>query len=120
MGRWDHVYASGFNDSGIYLGACRDCRAVIQHALVERNALGYSGTNSSGHVIVQDSVFRLNSVGVSPNSLPGDPPPPQLGTCDAGQNTGPTPTIASAGVAHCTIFRRNVIVDNNDLSTPAN
>jgi hypothetical protein len=119
-GRWDHVYASGFNDSGIYLGACPDCRAVISHALVENNAVGYSGTNSGGHLIVQDSVFRNNAVGVVPNSLPEDPPPPQLGTCDAGSNTSPTPTIASTGVARCTIFRRNRIVSNGNITTPAN
>jgi hypothetical protein len=26
-GEWDRVYASGFNDSGLYVGACRDCEA---------------------------------------------------------------------------------------------
>jgi hypothetical protein len=120
-GSWDHVYASGFADSGIYLGACRDCRAVISHALVERNALGYSGTNSGGHVVVQDSVFRNNSVGIAPNSLAhDDPPPPQLGTCDAGANTTVTPTLATTRLARCTVFRRNRVERNNNLTTPAN
>ena len=119
-GEWNHVYASGFNDSGLYIGACPDCRAAVSNALVERNAVGYSGTNSGGHLVVQDSVFRNNSVGVVPNSLPNDQPPPQLGTCDAASNTTPTPTIASTAVARCTIFRRNRIVDNGNLSTPAN
>ncbi len=89
-GEWNHVYASGFGDSGIYVGACPDCHAVISHALVERNQLGYSGTNAGGHLIVQDSVFRNNAIGVGPNSLP-----------------------------NCTIFRRNTIVDNNNLTAPA-
>ena len=119
-GEWDHVYASGFNDSGLYVGACQDCRAVISHALSERNALGYSGTNSGGHLVVQDSVFRNNSVGVVPNSLVEDPPPPQLGTCDAASNTTPTPPITSTGVARCTVFRRNRIVGNSNLTTPVN
>jgi hypothetical protein len=119
-GEWDHVYASGFNDAGLYLGACPDCRATISHALVENNAVGYSGTNSGGHLVVQDSVFRSNGVGVVPNSLPNDPPPPQLGTCDAGSNTDPTPTIPSTRVARCTIFRRNRIVSNGNITTPAN
>src|SRR5437868_4163301 len=105
-GRWDHVYASGFNDSGLYVGACPDCQGVISHALAENNALGYSGTNSGGHLVVQDSVFRSNGLGVVPNSLPQDPPPPQLGTCDAASNTTPTPTIASTGVARCTKIGR--------------
>jgi hypothetical protein len=119
-GEWDHVYASGFNDSGLYLGACPDCNATISHALAENNAIGYSGTNSGGRLVVQDSLFRNNGVGVVPNSLPNDAPPPQLGTCDAGSNTSPTPTIASTGVARCTVFRRNRIVSNGNITTPAN
>lgn len=119
-GSWDRIYASGFNDSGIYIGACRDCKATVSHALIERNALGYSGTNAGGHLVVQDSVFRFNSVGVGPNSLPNDPPPPQLGTCDSGKNTSPTPHIASTKVARCTIFRRNKIYENNNFTAPAN
>ncbi len=119
-GGWDHVYASGFNDSGLYIGACQDCRAVVRHALVERNALGYSGTNSGGRLIVEDSVFRNNAVGVGPNSLPNDRPPPQLGTCDSASNTSPTPTIATTRVARCTIFRRNQVYANNLQTAPAN
>ncbi len=119
-GEFDHVYASGFNDSGIYIGACPDCHATVSHALVERNALGFSGTNAGGHLIVQDSVFQLNAVGVGPNSLPNDVPPPQLGTCDSASNTSPTPTITTTKLDRCTIFRRNVIMNNNNLTTPGN
>ncbi len=120
-GSWDHVYASGFNDSGVYVGACPDCRATISHALVERNALGYSGTNAGGHVVVQDSIFRFNGVGIAPSSLAlDDPPPPQLGTCDAAANTSPTPTIRSTGVARCTVFRHNRVEQNNNMTTPVN
>jgi hypothetical protein len=120
-GSLDQVYASGFNDSGLYLGACRDCRAKIAHALVENNALGYSGTNSGGHVIVQDSVFRNNSNGVGPNSLNNDDqPPPQDGACDSGNNTSPTPLFSSTRIGRCTIFRRNSVANNDNFSTPAN
>jgi hypothetical protein len=119
-GEFDHIYASGFNDSGVYVGACRDCFATVSHALVERNELGFSGTNAGGHLIVQDSVFRLNAVGVGPNSLPNDVPPPQLGTCDSGSNTSPTPTITTTKLDRCTIFRRNVIMNNNNLTAPGN
>jgi hypothetical protein len=120
QGGWDHVYASGFNDAGLYIGACRDCQAYVRHALVERNALGYSGTNSGGHLVVEDSVFRNNGVGIGPNTLPGDPPPPQLGTCDSASNTSPTPTISTTNVLRCTIIRRNLVVDNNLRTAPAN
>jgi hypothetical protein len=114
-----HVYASGFDDSGIYIGACRDCRALVQDALAEHNALGYSGTNSGGHLIVEDSVFRHNAYGVAPNSLNNDDrPPPQDGACDSGSNRSATPTFTTTNIKRCTIFRRNRIVDNNDLTTP--
>ncbi|HXK12941.1 MAG TPA: hypothetical protein VNH45_00245 [Gaiellaceae bacterium] len=119
-GAWDHVYASGFSDSGLYVGACPDCYGSVSHALVENNQMGFSGTNAGGHLIVQDSVFRHNGIGVGPNSLPNDEPPPQLGTCDSAKNTTPTPSITSTQVARCTIFRRNRIYDNNNLTTPAN
>ena len=120
-GSLDQVYASGFNDSGLYLGACRDCRARIRHALVENNALGYSGTNSGGHIKVEDSVFRNNSNGVGPNSLNNDDqPPPQDGACNSGRNTSPTPTFDSTRLSRCTVFRRNAVVDNDNFTTPAN
>jgi hypothetical protein len=47
-GEWENIYASGFNDSGMYLGACPECRARINKAVMEDNALGYSGSNSGG------------------------------------------------------------------------
>ncbi len=120
-GSLDQAYASGFNDSGLYLGACRDCRAVIRHATVENNALGYSGTNSGGHVLVEDSTFQNNSNGVGPNSLNNDDqPPPQDGACDSSKNTTPTPTFPSTRVGRCTIFRRNIVANNSNFSTPAN
>lgn len=119
-GEWKHVYASGFSDSGLYVGACPDCYASVSDALAENNQMGFSGTNAGGHLVVEDSVFRHNSIGVGPNSLPNDEPPPQLGTCDSAQNTTPTPTIASTTVAHCTVFRRNRIYDNNNLTVAAN
>lgn len=119
-GAFDHVYASGFSDSGLYIGACPDCYGTVTHALVENNQMGYSGTNAGGHLIIQDSVFRHNSIGVGPNSLPNDAPPPQLGTCDSAKNTSPTPSISSTQIARCTIFRRNQIYDNNNLTAPAN
>jgi hypothetical protein len=118
-GYFKHVYASGFDDSGIYIGACRDCHAVVQHAISERNALGYSGTNSGGHLVVEDSVFRDNAYGVAPNSLNNDDqPPPQDGACSSGANRTPLPTFATTHIKHCSIFRRNRITNNNNLTTP--
>ena len=48
-GTWDQTYASNFNDSGYYIGACQQvCDQTIDHAWAQYNALGYSGTNSGG------------------------------------------------------------------------
>ena len=114
-----HVYASGFADSGIYIGACPDCRALVDDALVERNALGYSGTNSGGRLIVQNSTFRRNAFGVAPNSLNNDDkPPPQDGSCASARNPKPLPTFSSTRIARCSIFRRNLVENNNNLSAP--
>jgi hypothetical protein len=118
-GFWKHVYASGFADSGLYIGACRDCRALVRDATSERNALGYSGTNSGGHLVVEHSIFRRNAFGVAPNSLNNDDqPPPQDGACDSGANRTPLPTFATTSIARCTIFRHNLIESNNNLTTP--
>jgi hypothetical protein len=115
-----HVYASGFDDSGLYVGACRDCDALVQDALVERNALGWSSTNAGGHLIVEDSTFRDNSAGVGPDSEVDDLPPPQDGACNAGANRASLPSFSSTDIARCTIFRHNLIEDNGNLDTPAN
>jgi hypothetical protein len=119
-GEWDHVYAAGFDDSGLYIGACRDCEATVSHALAERNPVGYAGTNSGGHLVLEDSLFRNNAVGLSLNSSESDPPPPQLGTCAANTNRGATPTITSTALSRCTLIRGNRIVANNNLSVPSN
>jgi len=79
-GEWENIYASGFNDSGMYLGACPECKARIDDAVMEYNALGYSGSNSGGNLLIENSIFRHNTTGVAPNSEnPGDGPPPQNG-----------------------------------------
>ena len=94
----------------------RSCRT-----LVERNALGWSSTNAGGHLIVEDSTFRDNSVGVAPDSEPDDDlPPPQDGACNSGSNRARLPTFTSTQIDRCTIFRDNVIEDNGNISTPAN
>ena len=91
-GSMDHVFASGFSDSGVYVGACRDCRAVVDHATVVNSAQGYSGTNSGGHLVIENSTFKDNSFGIAPSSLThDDPPPPQDGACDSGSNRSPGP-----------------------------
>jgi hypothetical protein len=122
-GSWDNIYASGFNDSGMYLGACQECNARIAGATMENNALGYSGSNSGGKLVIEKSLFRRNLVGVAPNSEnPGDGPPPQDGECNRPniENPNPTPTISSTNIPRCTIIRNNLFIENNNLTVPVN
>ncbi len=124
-GSWENIYSSGMDDSGIYLGACRECKARISKATMEDNAVGYSGSNSGGNLIIEDSVFRDNRAGIVPNSEnPGDPPPPSNGACDP---TTPyrsdhkkLPKFDSTEIQHCTIYRDNLVEDNNNLTAPTN
>ncbi len=120
-GTMENVYASGFNDSGLYIGACRDCQAKVSLATSEDNSLGYSGTNSGGHLIIERSIFRHNAAGLVPNSLAGDDePPPQDGACNSGENTSETPKFESTRIKRCTIFRFNTLTENNNLTVPGN
>lgn len=139
-GEWNNIYASGFNDSGIYLGACQECEAVINHATMEYNALGYSGSNSGGQLIIENSKFDHNTAGIAPNTEnPGDGPPPQNGACKEaepgvkrkgtlhgetskghGPWTGKLPEFKSTHINHCMIIEDNQINENNDLELPAN
>jgi len=121
-GVWNHIYASGFNDSGIYLGACQECRALINDATIENNAVGYSGSNSGGELVIQNSVFRHNSDGIVPNSEnPGDGPPPSDGQCHRRNvpRPSPTPSFTTTAIERCEIFRKNLVTENSNLTVPA-
>ena len=74
--KWTTTYASNFNDSGMYVGACLQvCNVTIDHAWMEYNALGYSGTNSGGAIVIQNSEFDHNQDGLDTNTqIAGDPP----------------------------------------------
>ena len=108
------LYANNFADSGIYVGACkRVCNVTIDNAWMENNALGYSGTNSGGQVIVKNSTFDNNKDGFDTNTaLTGDPPPPQDGHC-AGRATSPI-----TGTASCWVFVDNLVQGNNNPNVP--
>lgn len=108
------LYANNFSDSGIYVGACkRDCNVTIDHAWMENSALGYSGTNSGGQVIIQNSRFDNNKDGFDTNTaLTGDPPPPQDGRCPGKSTSAITRTHS------CWVFVNNLVDDNNNPNVP--
>ena len=78
-GTFAHDYASWNADSGIYIGGCRDCHAVIVDSKAEKNAIGYSGTNAGGELYLINSEWDHNASGIVPNTLTSEPDPPQTG-----------------------------------------
>ena len=112
-GTWDHSYASNFNDSGFYIGSCQQiCDQTINHAWSEYNALGYSGSNAGGSLVVENSEFDNNEDGFDTNSQNGDNPPPQDGACPAGAVSPITHTHS------CWVFMDNDVHDNNNPNVP--
>ena len=112
-GTWDHTYASNFNDSGYYIGACaQQCDQTINHAWSQWNALGYSGSNSGGMLIIKNSQFDHNEDGFDTNSQEGDNPPPQNGACPKGVK----PPVK--GAVGCWVFMHNYVHDNNTPNVP--
>jgi len=104
----DRTYASNMNDSGYYIGACPDCNAVLDHAHGENNALGYSGTNSGGHLVIENGEWDRNGEGIDTNSASnGDLPAPQDGACPGGSGS-------------CWVVTGNYIHDNNNRDVPGN
>jgi hypothetical protein len=106
-GRIADSYASNMGDSAFYVGACADCDAVLSHVHAQNSALGYSGTNAGGRLILEDSEWDLNRAGILPSSLANDDPPsPQDGACP--DHPGKS----------CTFIQRNFVHDNNNPNTP--
>jgi hypothetical protein len=112
-GKWNHTYASNFNDSGYYIGACGQvCNQTVNDAWAQWNALGYSGSNSGGVLVVKNSQFDHNKDGFDTNSQNGDNPPPQNGACPKGKK----PTVP--GAVGCWVFMKNNVHDNNVVNVP--
>jgi len=80
----ERSYASGHPDSGVYVGQCRPCNAVVRKTVMEVNAIGYFGTNTNGGVAVVDSVMRDNRLGAALNSDDAELLAPARGTVFVG------------------------------------
>jgi hypothetical protein len=113
-GSWLRSYASNFNDSGFYVGACQQvCNQTLNHVWSEYSSLGYSGSNSGGQMLIQNSEFDKNKDGFDTNSQNGDNPPPQDGSCPNGGTSPITHTHS------CWVFEHNNVHDNNNPNVPA-
>jgi hypothetical protein len=99
IGEFTDSYASGNGDSGFYIGGCFDCKALISRVHAENNGLGYSGTNAGG-IVINDSEWDNNMIGILPNTLPTEPSYPQGG---------------QAGVT----ITNNYVHDNNNDTAPS-
>ena len=107
-----HTYASNMADSSYYIGACPDCNAFLIDAHAQNSALGYSGTNSGGHLVVGYSEWDQNKTGISTNSQNNDDAPsPQSGACPNGGK-------GLFGTGSCTFFLNNSIHHNNNPNVP--
>ncbi len=80
---------------------------------MEFSALGYSGTNSGGSIVIENSQFDNNKDGVDTNTqIDGDAPAPQNGACP-GNGTSPITHTHS-----CWVFIHNSVHDNNNPNVP--
>lgn len=113
-GTWSQIYASNMNDSGFYIGACRQiCDQTMDHAWGEYDALGYSGSNSGGSLVIENSQFNDDEDGFDTNSQNGDEPSPQNGAC---ADNGVSPITHTHS---CWVFIHNYVHDNNNPDVPA-
>jgi hypothetical protein len=112
---FDQLYANNMNDSGTYVGACMQrCDVVMNHLWMENSALGYSGTNSGGTVIIENSQFDENQDGLDTNTqIIGDPPAPQDGRCP-GSGVSPVTHTRS-----CWVVIHDSFHNNNNAKAPA-
>ena len=97
QGQFDHVYAAGSPDAGLYIGQCYPCDALVTDVISEHNGLGYSGTNAGGNLVIVNSTWRNNRAGIVPNSGSYELCYPQRSATIVG----------------------NVVHDNNQADTPA-
>jgi hypothetical protein len=117
-GIFENTYASNMADAGYYIGACPDCKTTLNHVRSEGNDLGYSGTNSGGHLTIENSEFNNNEEGVATTSQNNDDAPsPQDGICPNGElNPSPPPGAQRKNV--CWVMIHNRVVNNNNGATP--
>jgi hypothetical protein len=117
-GVFENTYASNMSDSGVYIGACPDCNTVINRSQFEGNDLGYSGSNSGGHLTIENTEFNNNEEGVATTSQNNDDAPsPQEGLCPGGKEN-PAPPPGAQRNTICWVMIHDRVVNNNNGGTP--
>ena len=97
QGQIEYSHTVGSRDAGVYIGQCYPCDAVVTDVVSSHNGLGYSGTNSGGNLLIVNSVWHNNRVGIVPNSGSYELCYPERETTVVG----------------------NLVYDNNQTDTPA-
>jgi hypothetical protein len=121
-GLFEHDYASNQADSDYYVGACPDCEVTLNEVQAEFSVLGYSGTNSGGHILVENSQWDNNQAGFVTNSQNNDDAPsPQDGACPT---ASPAPYLKTLPgnvqqTRSCWVFTGNYVHDNNNPNVPS-
>jgi len=117
-GIFNQSYASNMSDSGVYIGACPDCHTIVENSQFEGNDLGYSGSNSGGHLTIANTEFNNNEEGVATTSQNNDDAPaPQEGLCPEGkENPSPPPGAQRKNI--CWVMIHSRIIENNNGGTP--
>lgn len=134
-GLFDHVYASGNRDSGIYIGQCYPCNAVVTEAISVENGLAYSGTNAGGDLYLINSYYGNNMGGIAPNSLDSELYPPHRevyigGNVVINNNNADAPTKGLARLAwgegivlaggEGDVVEKNLVVNHDRLGIVTN
>jgi len=123
-GQFDHDYAAG-QPNGFYIGACHPCNALITEVLAENNGLGYSGTNAGGNLVIENSIWRENVVGIAPNTEDTEPLAPQDGVTiihnlveNNNNSTAPVETeqLATIGTGILIAGGSNDVIEDNRVS----
>lgn len=76
-------FSYGSGESAFYVGQCLSCSALLDRVKAKKSFLGYSGTNATG-VVILESTFADNGVGIVPNSFPEEDYAPNRGTTIVG------------------------------------
>lgn len=134
-GLFDNIFASGNRDSGIYIGQCYPCDAVVQDSISIENGLAYSGTNAGGELYLINSYWADNMGGVAPNSLDSELYPPHRevyigGNTVINNNNAEAPTKGLARLAwgegivlaggEGDLVEKNLVVNHNRIGIVTN
>ena len=104
----EQSFVSGAADAAFYIGECNPCDTALRDNTAILSAVGFSGTNASGNLVVEYSIFDRNGVGILPNSfdvgIPDSPPPQRAaifrGNVVTASGTVPVPRQTPLGGYH--------------------